>query len=62
MSKKDLIIIGNTEWCSFETLNLPAIKARVDSGAKTSSIQANNIKRTTRGGEQFVQFEVNPIQ
>jgi len=51
MSVKDLVIIGNTEWCSFETLNLPAIKARVDSGAKTSSIQANNIKKITRGGE-----------
>ena len=62
MSKKDLIIIGNTEWCSFETLNLPAIKARVDSGAKTSSIQANNIKKIKRGGEQFVVFEVSPIQ
>jgi len=29
-------IIGNEEWCSFEELQIPAIKARIDSGAKTS--------------------------
>ena len=38
-------VIGGEEWCSFDTLNIPAIKARIDSGAKTSSIQASNIKR-----------------
>ncbi|MCH1431147.1 MAG: hypothetical protein L7V31_01030 [Flavobacteriaceae bacterium] len=31
-------VIGNAEWCSFETLKIPAIKARIDSGAKTSKI------------------------
>jgi len=30
----DKLIVGSEEWCSFSTLNIPAIKARVDSGAK----------------------------
>lgn len=55
-------VIGNQEWCRFEQLQIPAIKARVDSGAKTSSIQAINIKRYFVGGEAWVEFEVNPIQ
>lgn len=55
-------VIGNQEWCRFEKLQIPAIKARVDSGAKTSSIQAINIKRYFVGGEAWVEFEVNPIQ
>ena len=55
-------IIGSEEWCGFEQLQIPAIKARVDSGAKTSSIQAINIKRYFVGGEAWVEFEVNPIQ
>lgn len=55
-------IIGNEEWCSFEELQIPAIKARIDSGAKTSSIQATNIKRVMRNGIPHVDFEVNPIQ
>lgn len=55
-------VIGNAEWCSFETLKIPAIKARIDSGAKTSSIQATHIRRFKRGGESWVSFEVNPLQ
>ena len=42
-------VIGGEEWCSFDTLNIPSIKARIDSGAKTSSIQASNIKRFKKG-------------
>jgi len=59
---KELRIIGGEEWCVFEELGIPAIKARVDSGAKTSSIQANNAKVYNKGGEEWVAFEVNPLQ
>ncbi|MBC6997297.1 30S ribosomal protein S6--L-glutamate ligase [Cytophaga sp. FL35] len=58
----DLQIIGSEEWCVFENLGIPAIKARVDSGAKTSSIQATNIKVVNRGAQEWVKFEVNPLQ
>ena len=58
----DLKIVGSEEWCVFDDLGIPAIKARTDSGAKTSSIQANNIKLIHRGTEEWVRFEVNPIQ
>ncbi len=56
------IVIGSEEWCSFDGLNIPAIKARVDSGAKTSSLQANNIKLIYKNSEEWVRFEVNPLQ
>lgn len=58
----NLEIIGSEEWCVFEELGIPAIKARVDSGAKTSSIQATNIKVFFKGAKEFVKFEVNPLQ
>lgn len=61
-TNKEKVIIGNQEWCAFPELGLPAIKARVDSGAKTSSIHAFNIHRFRRGGEAWVSFEVHPIQ
>jgi len=57
-----LIIVGSEEWCGFESLGIPAIKARVDSGAKTSSIQATNIKVFIKGAQEWVKFEVSPIQ
>jgi len=55
-------IIGSEEWCSFPELGIPAIKARVDSGAKTSSIHAFNIQPFRRSGQTWVSFEIHPIQ
>jgi ribosomal protein S6--L-glutamate ligase len=59
---KDLTVLGSEEWCVFDQLGIPAVKARVDSGAKTSSIQASNIKIVMRGGHEWVEFEVHPLQ
>ncbi len=59
---QQLKVIGGEEWCVFSTLGIPAIKARVDSGAKTSSIQATNIKLFMKGTQEWVKFEVNPLQ
>lgn len=56
----NLKIIGSEEWCSFESLKIPAIKARIDSGAKTSSIQASNIKIFLKQTQEWVRFEVTP--
>ena len=58
----NLATIGSEEWCSFETFGIPAIKARVDSGAKTSSIQANKIKTFFKDTIEWVRFVVNPLQ
>lgn len=55
-------VIGSEEWCSFPDLDIPYIKARVDSGAKTSSIHATNIVAFSRNGEDWVKFDVNPLQ
>ncbi|MBP2831932.1 30S ribosomal protein S6--L-glutamate ligase [Aquimarina sp. U1-2] len=62
MKKDQLKIIGSEEWCTFDEFGIPAIKARIDSGAKTSSIQANNIKIISKETIEWVRFEVNPIQ
>ncbi len=59
---ENLKIIGSDEWCVFKKLGIPAIKARVDSGAKTSSIHASNIEIFSKDGVDWVRFEVDPIQ
>lgn len=55
-------IIGSEEWCSFPQLKLHYIKARIDSGAKTSSLHAFNIQPFEKDGEKYVHFNVHPIQ
>lgn len=56
------IIVGSEEWISLTDLNIPAIKVRVDSGAKTSSLHAVNISPFQRNTETWVNFDVFPIQ
>ena len=56
------IILGSEEWCSFPELGIPAIKARVDSGAKTSALHAINIVPFIKEGVNWVKFDINPIQ
>jgi ribosomal protein S6--L-glutamate ligase len=58
----DKIIVGNEEWCALPDLGVPAIRARVDSGAKTSAIHAANIQRFEKDGQDWVRFEVLPLQ
>src|ERR1700759_833665 len=56
------IIIGREEWCSLPSLGLPAVKMRVDSGAKTSALHAFNIHPYVENGKPIVRFDVQPIQ
>jgi ribosomal protein S6--L-glutamate ligase len=58
----DKTIIGKEEWCELPEINLPAIKARVDSGAKTSSLHAFNIHPYTENGVKYVKFDIHPVQ
>ena len=52
-SKK--IVVGRVEWVELLTGNIK-LKARVDTGAQTSSLHAVKVKETTRDGEDYVEF------
>lgn len=58
----DRLFVGWNEWCQLPKLKIPAIKAKIDTGAKTSAIHAFNIKPYHRQGKSFVQFDIHPIQ
>lgn len=54
--------IGWQEWCSLKGLEIPAIKAKIDTGAKTSAIHAVDIKAFTQNNINYVSFTVYPLQ
>ena len=58
----DKIIISSEEWCGFPQINIPTLKARVDSGAKTSSLHAVNITPFKKNGIPWISFDVHPLQ
>lgn len=55
------IIFGKEEWCALPELGLPAIKARIDSGAKTSALHAFNIKIIEQDGQRYAHFDIHPL-
>ena len=54
--------IGWQEWCSLNNLGIPAIKAKIDTGAKTSAIHATDIVPFIDKGILKVHFTVYPLQ
>lgn len=54
--------VGWREWVDLPMLEIPTIKAKIDTGAATSAIHAIHIRRFTEDGRRRVAFEVHPEQ
>ncbi|ESA38627.1 aspartyl protease [Leptolyngbya sp. Heron Island J] len=58
----DLPLIGWREWIQLPDFGITSIKAKVDTGARSSSIHALNIELFDLEGMPMVRFQVAPAQ
>ncbi len=58
--RKERPVIGWREWASLPDLRIPAIRVKIDTGARSSSLHATRLSTFERDGQVWVRFRFRP--
>ncbi len=56
------ILVGWSEWLALPALGIPAIKTKIDTGARTSALHTFELKSFEDNGQLKVKFGIHPLQ
>lgn len=56
----ELLRLGWREWLALPDLGIPALKAKIDSGARSSALHVDRLQLLRQGGRQVARFTVHP--
>jgi hypothetical protein len=58
----DKVVVGWREWVALPQADVPWVKAKVDTGARSSSIHAFDLEAYAHDGAPWVRFSIHPWQ
>ena len=59
---RELSVIGWRETLALPDLNIDYIKAKIDTGARTSALHAFNCQELKQGDKTMIRFRIHPLQ
>lgn len=60
--ERDLVVVGWREWVALPQAGVPWVKAKIDTGARSSAIHAFDLEVDQVDGLDWVRFSIHPWQ